>query len=73
MPSIKKMTDTLPEIMRTLEEKLDAVHGERVGVALFVFELGRDDGTNMAYISNSERADMIDAVKRWLSIVERKA
>lgn len=66
MPSIGQLAEELPRIMRALENHLEAMHGERIGVTLFVFELGREGGTNVAYISNAERADMIATVRTWL-------
>jgi hypothetical protein len=47
-----------------------AIHklGKRIGITLFVFEFG--DLKNFAYISNADRATMIDAVKEWLALQE---
>lgn len=70
MSSRKQLETGLQGIMRALDETLHEVHGERIGVTLFVFELGKEGGTNVVYTSNAERADMIAAVKAWLSRVE---
>ena len=56
--------------MRALDEHLAEQHGQRIGVTLFVFELGKEDGTDVVYISNAERTDMIASVKAWLARVE---
>jgi hypothetical protein len=44
-----------------------AIHklGKSIGVTLFVFDFG--DRGNCAYISNSNRDDMIGVVKEWLA------
>lgn len=70
MPSRKQLERELQGIMRALDETLHKVHGERIGVTLFVFELGSDDGTNVVYISNANRDSMIAAVKEWLARVD---
>lgn len=66
----KQLERELQGIMRALDETLHEVHGERIGVTLFVFELGGENGTNVVYASNAERTDMIFAVKAWLARVE---
>lgn len=53
------------DLIGYLEHKLGR---GKVGLALFVFDLG--EGGNLAYISNSDRAGMIAAVKEWLARVE---
>jgi hypothetical protein len=70
MPTTKQLQRELPGIMRALEETLADIHGERIGATIFVFELSKDHGTNLAYISNAERPDMIAAVKAWLARAE---
>ena len=70
MPSRKQLERELQGIMRALDETLHEIHGERIGATLFVFELGKESGTNVVYISNAERADMISTVKAWLARVE---
>lgn len=60
-------------ITRTALEQLSreligyAIHklGKRIGVTLFVFELG--DRGNCAYISNADRDDMIGVIREWLA------
>jgi hypothetical protein len=44
------------------------VFGKKIGITVFVFEFG--EGGNLAYISNSDRAGMIAAVKEWLARAE---
>lgn len=70
MPSRRQLERELQGIMRALDETLQEIHGERIGVTLFVFELAKDAGSNVVYISNANREDMIAAVKAWLSRVE---
>ena len=70
MASRKQLEQGLQGIMRALDETLHEMHGERIGVTMFVFELGKDDGSNVVYISNANREDMIAAVKAWLARVE---
>lgn len=70
MPTRKQLEADLQGIMRALDETLCEIHGERVGVTLFVFELNKDDGSNVVYISNAERGDMIKVVKEWLARAE---
>lgn len=70
MPSHILRSSELQGIMRALDCKLEQIHGERIGVTLFVFELGKEGGTEVAYVSNAERADMIATVKAWLVRVE---
>lgn len=70
MPSRKQLEQGLQGIMRALDETFQEVHGERIGVTMFVFGLGKDDGSNVVYISNANREDMIAAVKAWLARVE---
>lgn len=70
MPSRKQLERELQGIMRALDETLHEIHGERVGATLFVFELGREGGSNVAYVSNAQRDDMISTVKQWLLRVE---
>ncbi len=53
------------EVIGYLEHKFGK---GQIGLTLFVFEMG--DGGNLAYISNSDRAGMIAAVKEWLGRVE---
>jgi hypothetical protein len=57
----------LTGIARALDEALPGMVGvtERVGFAVFVFGFGQKG--NIAYVSNSERSDMIEAVKEWLA------
>jgi hypothetical protein len=69
-PARLRLERELQGIMRALDEKLEELHGERVGATLFVFELGRHSGTNLVYISNADREDMIASVKAWLARVE---
>lgn len=70
MPTREQLERELQGIMRALDETLHEIHGERIGATLFVFEMGKNDGTNIAYISNALREDMISAVKAWLARVE---
>lgn len=70
MPSRKRLERELQGIMRALDETLHEIHGERIGVTLFVFELGKDGGSNVVYVSNANREDMIGTVKAWLARVE---
>ena len=56
--------------MQALDETFEAIHGERIGITLFLLEIGRDDGSNVTYISNCNRDEMIAAVKEWLGRVE---
>jgi hypothetical protein len=70
VPQRKQLERELQGIMRALEETLHELHGERIGATLFVFELGKDDGSNVVYISNARRQDMIATVKQWLIRVE---
>lgn len=59
----------LEQVSRELIGYLEHKFGRQtVGLALFVFEFG--DRGNLAYISNSDRAGMIAAVKEWLGRVE---
>lgn len=70
MPTRKQLQQDLQGIMQALDETFHQIHGERVGVTLFVFELGREGGTNVAYISNAQREAMIQSIKEWLARVE---
>jgi hypothetical protein len=70
MPTRTELQLELQGIMRALDETMQEIHGERIGVTLFVFELGKDGGTNLAYVSNAEIPAMIQTVKGWLAMVE---
>ena len=51
------------EVIGYLHHKL----GHEVGLTVFVFEFVEADYGNIAYISNAQRADMIEAVRVWLA------
>jgi hypothetical protein len=67
MPNRVELTRDLQTIMRALDDHLMELHGERIGVTMFVFELGKEDGSDVVYISNAVREDMIATVKVWLA------
>lgn len=58
-------------LAKLLDDYLRERHGKRVGFTLFTFEFG-DEGAEkqLAYISNSRRADMIKAGKEWIARLE---
>lgn len=63
----------LAEEAKVLMGYLQHKFGRDVGVTLFVFELGGNnnrDSSNIAYISNADRAGMVDAIKEWLARLE---
>jgi hypothetical protein len=53
-----------PRLAATLHSQL----GERMGFTLFIFNFG-DPGKDdfVAYVSNTQREDMIKAVEQWLA------
>lgn len=67
MPDRKQLERGLQGVMHALDQHLEDIHGERMGATLFVFELGKAGGTNVAYVSNAQRQDMISAIKEWLA------
>jgi hypothetical protein len=56
------------EIAKQLNDLLREIHGERTGFLLMTFNF--DGPGTMAYISNAQRADMIQAAKEWVARVE---
>lgn len=61
-------------LRQKLEEGIAAVirlFPPRTGVCVFVFDFGKGGG--LGYISNSERADMIAALKEWIHKEEFKS
>jgi len=56
------------EIAALIVPALERMFGTRVGFALLVFDFGAKG--HMAYLSNSQREDMISLVKEWLALLE---
>lgn len=54
----------LSENLRKSIELIAEVFPPKTGIALFVFDYG--EGGGIGYVSNSERRDMIKAMKEWL-------
>lgn len=67
MPKLTReaLEQSARKIAGELDQALAAVHGQRVGFTLFLFGFGAHE--NIAYISNSQRADMIRTVEEWLA------
>lgn len=63
-----ELEDTSRGMARALDEFLKDRFGRRMGFSLFVFEFG--EKTNLSYMSNGSREDMIAVVKEWLARVE---
>jgi hypothetical protein len=60
----------LRAIAETLDEALGFLYGERMGFALVVFAFNE---TGIAdYVSNSERKDVIDAMRETAERLEKK-
>lgn len=57
-------------VMPDLDAHLEAKHGRRVGVALFIFELGSDDGTSAAFGSNGDLEGVTSLIRQWLARAE---
>lgn len=70
MPSQQQLQRNLQSIMRALELALHDLHGEHIGCTLLVFELGREDGTNIAYVSNAQTDGMIKSMKECIARLE---
>ena len=70
MPSQQQLQRNLQGIMRALEQTLQELHGERIGCTLLVFELNRDEGTNIAYVSNAQTDGMIKSMKECVARLE---
>lgn len=60
------------ELMNSLATGLNDVLGG-LGFALLIFEHGSVDGGRVNYISNSNRDDMIAAMREWLARAEGRA
>lgn len=60
------------ELMNAVATGLNDVLGG-LGFALLIFEHGKVDGGRVNYISNSNRDDMIAAMREWLARAEGRA
>lgn len=69
MSDEKLSREVLERLSRELIGYAHHKFGGRVGITLFCFEFG-DAGKHIAYISNTERQQMIATVKEWLANVE---
>ena len=59
------MEAVVRKLLSRLHEDLDFLKAHGFGVTIFAFDFG--DAGAIAYISTSERAQMIEAVKVWLA------
>lgn len=71
-PSLKevRVSRYLPQIADGIEDALLALAGERYGFALFVFPFLSAEA-NGSYISNAERADMVNVIPHILSRLDK--
>lgn len=61
----KALEDFQRELARDLAARLAKAFGQPVGFTLFLFDFGARG--NLSYISNADRADMINVVREWLA------
>jgi len=66
MPTRQELEQELPYMIRALENFLQNKFGVRMGLTLFLFELNKEP-SSVAYISNAQRADMIETIKEWIA------
>jgi hypothetical protein len=71
---MKTQTDILDrETLRKLAQALDAIlpelagKDERLGFALLIFDFGGPPHSNLHWISNAQRTDMIAALREFLA------
>ena len=57
------MEDVCRQIATLIEQGINQALG-KMGFALFLFNFG--EGGFLTYISNSEREDMVQALKEWM-------
>jgi hypothetical protein len=61
----------LEQIAAALDAHLEDLHGQRIGFALLVFELNKQDrDSNVAYIANAQREGCIDVLRQLLAMLE---
>lgn len=58
----------LEAVMRQVGDLIAEALPPDVGCALFTFHFG--EGGGISYMSNSDRSDMIAAIREWLSMQE---
>jgi len=68
-PEIREQMNCWGEVLdETFNGKDYKTKPRKYGFALLVYKLGEDDGTHrMNYISNSQRKDMIKAMKEFIA------
>lgn len=66
--SRKQLEKSCRVLAPMLDQGLASEHGERVGFVLMVFDFG--DKGNLAYISNSQREDVISTLKEITARLE---
>ncbi|MGJ0510225.1 MAG: hypothetical protein ACR652_24525 [Methylocystis sp.] len=64
MPVNGVSPEELPAKMRTAVDSVGKLFPPQTGVCVFVFDFGQGGG--MSYISNAERADVINALQEWI-------
>ena len=66
---LRKMEAEARTLAKLLDKGLQGQFGERMGFTLFLFTF---DGSELTYISNAQRPDMILAIKEWLAKQDRE-
>ncbi len=67
--SLEILANEAVDELRAAAQKLKRVMPNGVGFAVLVFDCG--DKGNLAYVSNAERADMLQAMREFIAKVER--